>query len=214
MSNETLFEIQSEPELLNDGYKQLKAAFEKDPTLFEQIEKYLAQINNPVNLPFLLIELYKVIFPKIIGKEATNFLFYILKNGLDSIDSLKFDYSSSFDLKIYTLVQIYGIDFVCNLKFIQNQLDFVTSQFMGISGKDEAMLRFIRADKENIIFNVNVETLINMSAKLINHLEFMIKVQNYEPDEKFQNLIYAIYKLMHTAGIANEEDEKDDGKDQ
>jgi hypothetical protein len=213
MHNEALFEIQSEPELLNEGYKQLKAAFEKDPTLFEQIEKYLTHINNSGNFPFLLFELYEAIFPKIIGEEATNFLFYILKNGLDSIDSLNFDLSSNFDLKIYTLVKSYGIDFVCALKFIQNQLDFVTAQFISVSGKEEAMLRFIRADKENIVFNVNAETLISMITKLIKNLNSMLKEQNYEPDENFRNLMYSFYKLMHTVGLVNREDEKDEEKD-
>ncbi|WP_409297773.1 hypothetical protein V1498_06900 [Peribacillus sp. SCS-26] len=209
---EVSFETIEEELYLNEGYADLLSQFERDKSIVSKLEELLSHLKAEENYPFFLIDLAETIFPRFIGSKAANFVVHILAKGFDQADL-----SKDFDFQLYVMVKKFGILFVSAMKYVNNQMDFSTSQYIGTNEQDRTMIRLIRSDQSTLVFNLDQDSLTHMIARLSYHLLSSIQFSSKRPsEEKFDELMYNHYSLMIEMGILEpaELDEDEDEEDE
>lgn len=186
---------------LKEGYNELTRFLKSNKSLINVIDGLLDKLNQEENFPFLLVEMTRDILPSLIGNKGTKFLTYILENGYD-----KFDLTNKIDLNLHMLVKKYGISYVCALKYINNRLDFVTSQLIRTKDSNQMMIRFIRSDKESLTFDLDNDSLASMISTLSDYLAQSLRTSELSKD-KLDNLIYSMSDLLEATGIVEQADE-------
>ena len=195
---------------LQEGYAELKKQIAKNKEIINIIDGLLDSLNKNENFPFILFEMENNILPNLIGTKSTKFLTYILENG-----SNDFNLTDKIDLALYSLVKKHGITYVCASKFISNQLDFVTTQFIGTSEQNRFMIRFLRSDKKSMVFNLDKKTIIFLISRLIDNLLNGIKVTNEDlSKDEIDYLMNSIIRLLLESDYSQEYLEQVDDDDQ
>lgn len=195
---------------LQEGYAELKKQIAKNKEIINIIDGLLDSLNKNENFPFILFEMENNILPNLIGTKSTKFLTYILENGYND-----FNLTDKIDLALYSLVKKHGITYVCASKFISNQLDFVTTQFIGTSEQNRFMIRFLRSDKKSMVFNLDKKTIIFLISRLIDNLLNGIKVTNEDlSKDEIDYLMNSIIRLLLESDYSQEYLEQVDDDDQ
>jgi hypothetical protein len=194
---------------IQEGYNELTESLKRNPSLTKIIDGLLEKLDKEENYPFLLFELNKEIFPNLIGQKGAEFLNYILENGYND-----FDLSKETDLQIYILMKKYGVSYSCAVKFLNNQLDFATSQLLGRHDDNKLMLRLIRSDKKSLLLNLDLDSMTSMVSTMINHLaKFKTMTDNKLSDKKVNELLDSIYKLLKEINLEETNEQVDEDVD-
>lgn len=193
--DQIMFELESDEEI-NSCFEEFKSKFEENPSKIKQVKELLSFMDKEQSYPFWLLEITQNVFPKIFGEKGAKYLIHVLKNGIPNKEKL--------DDELYTellsLISQFGIQFVCAEKFIENPMDYATSQLIVSKESDLVYLRIIRADKSGFDLHIDLSTLARFAGHMLDKLVQAIEVKGELPEDAKLELFGYMYKLVKSSG--------------
>lgn len=207
--DEIMVELKNDEEI-NSCFEEFKTKFKENPNKINKVKELLSFMDREESYPFWLFEITQNIFPKLFGEKGAKYLIHVLRSGIPNKEEL--------DDELYTelmsLISQYGIQFVCAERFIENPMDYATSQLIISRESDLVYIRIIRADKSMFDLHIDLPTLARFTGHMLDKLVQAIEVKGELPEDVKLELFGYMYKFVKSSGDFNVEfgDENESGK--